>query len=121
MGDVFGMDDAQLVAWVAERNRALTVNPDFKIMMTFVSPDRLLHFMGERWASWHRGSTIRVHDAGPGGGYAELRFPPRLFDRLGLDVLAAIYAVVFEQSQAPHARAVVTAATDDSATFHVSW
>jgi hypothetical protein len=121
VADVRGLDDAALIAWHRERNRALALHPVFALLLSFVSADAVFRLAAARWASWHRGSTLEVIERREGWGRLELRFPSRLYDTLALRSLAGVFTAVLEASRAPSPGVTLEWADDERAHYLARW
>jgi hypothetical protein len=121
VADLRRMRDGDVLAWSRERNRALFRNPAYRILVSVVSPARLIRFAGARWGAFHRGSTLSVEDATDTSVRFLLEFPQGLFDPLALGAYGEAFAAALEASHANDPEVRVDAADATSAEYLVSW
>jgi hypothetical protein len=121
IADAVGRDDADLLLWSRNRNRALFRSRTYKILMAVASPAQLIRFAGARWANWHRGSTLEVEGIGDDGVHFALRFPPGLFDPTLQLVYAESIIAALELANARVPRVEVTSRAPGMARYRAAW
>jgi hypothetical protein len=66
-------------AWVTAQSRKLFETNLYRILFVFVSPERLLAATANRWAAFHRGTTLDLVKKGDKRFEVELKAPAHLY------------------------------------------
>jgi hypothetical protein len=116
-----GFREAQLLAWVRARKRALFSSPLYQLLMSVGSPEAMLRHAGRRWSNFHRGSTLELDGYADDGVRVTLAFPPGLFDAVMLRATAETFAAALQAARAPRPVVVVEAAGPGFARYLGRW
>lgn len=121
VSDALGLDDAQVLAWSRDRNRALFRSPAYRMLMAVAAPSQLLRFAGARWANWHRGSTLDVEGISDDGVTLLLRAPRALFDPLVVRVFGEAFVAALELAGAASPAVAVAEEAAGRVRYRASW
>lgn len=121
VADHYRMTDRQHREWIKARNRGFFSSLMYRAVMSFLSPQSLMTKATARWAAVHRGSTFTVKFVGPRDVDGILTFPHRLFPKIALEQLTAVFAAALENSNAHNTEVVLAEATDTRGVFHGRW
>jgi hypothetical protein len=119
--DLRGWDEAEVVRWVVEGNRALFSSPAYRILMLVVSPSAMLKHAGMRWSNWHRGTTLEFLGFADDGAGLALTFPAGLFDGLMLRYYAAAFSTALELARAAGSSVEVVEHRPGFARYRARW
>lgn len=73
----------------------------YAFMMRFVSPPRLIASTSQRWAQFHRGSTLQATRTGDDSAEVVLETPPWIYDEVSLRALSEGMRAVLDRSAIP--------------------
>lgn len=121
LADVRGWRDEDLLAFARDRNRALFRSSAYRFLMEAVSPAMLMRFGSQRWANFHRGTTLEQEGVADEGVRFILRFPEGLFPPLMLAVYAQAFVAALELARARFPDVRVEACDACSARFLATW
>lgn len=119
MADVYEMTDDDYLRWMRERNTAM-FNTLFRVLMKVSSPETILARASERWAVFHRGSSLAVTQSAPGHCVVQLTFPPRLWHGLALLQFAPVLEAALRMSH-PEGRVELATSDDITGQFVGRW
>jgi hypothetical protein len=121
LADATGLDDDAILAGVRDRQRRMFELPAYRILMAAPSPGTLLRGAEQRWATFHRGSTLEVEGIADDGVRLGLHFPRALFDGLHLRIFAESILAALDLSRAVSPRAEIVEAKTGYARYKVAW
>lgn len=113
--------DEEFLRWVADGDRELLSSPLYRALFWLVGPTRVLRTGAERWARFHRGTTLRIEDAQAGEVRARLTFPRGLFPPLAIEAYARSFQIALELAGASPCTCTVESHTPLDATFVARW
>jgi hypothetical protein len=70
----------------------------YAVLMRWTSPKRMLATASQRWELFHRGTTLRIDDAGESWARLSLRTPPHLYDHVSRRGLTEGFRAALEMS-----------------------
>jgi hypothetical protein len=108
-------------AWIRARNQSLFAGPLYQLLMTVVSPERILREATRRWGVFHRGSTLDFEGFSDDGARVRLAFPAGLFDPFVLDAFSEAFAAALQLARAKEPAVRVDASGPGFARFLARW
>ncbi len=121
IADHYRMTENQHLQWLKSQNRGFFSSLMYRAVMSFFSPAALIPKATARWAAVHRGSTLSATFVGPNDVDVFLDFPTRLFPRIALEQLTAVFEAALENSNARTSEVILVEVTDTRGTFHARW
>lgn len=121
LADAAGQEDDAILAAVRDRDRRMFDLPAYRILMAVTSPAALLRNADQRWATWHRGSTLEIEGIADDGVRVGLRYPRGLFDGLHLRVFGEAFLAALDLSSATAPRAEIAEVRVGYARYKVAW
>ncbi len=121
IADQYRMTENQHLSWLKSQNRGFFSSLMYRAVMSFFSPAALIPKSPARWAAVHRGSALSATFVGPNDVDVFLDFPPRLFPRIALQQLTAVFEAALENSNARASEVMLVDVTDTRGTFHARW
>ena len=119
--DYHRLSDAAYVERKYQQNRKLFDTFVYKLLMSFTSPVSLIEHAATRWGTLHRGPAMQVELTSQSSARLTLGFPANLYDKLLLDLNAAVFraALVHGKAQAADVRVADFGSTH--AVFDARW
>jgi len=108
-------------ASVLAGNRALLNSALYRVMFLVASPERILIGAERRWASFHRGSELRVLDHTPKTATVRLVHPPRLFGEHAARGIAMALRAAIDAAGAKCVDVSTTTESETSVLYAGTW
>jgi hypothetical protein len=109
------------LAWVLDQNRRLLGTPLYRAAFLLISPERLLTGVGRRWATFRRGTELRIHQQARNEAEVRLLTPPFLQPLLVIQAMTMAFRAALERSGArdPRGEGKVLSSTENA--FRFTW
>jgi hypothetical protein len=107
--------------WVHEGNRGLLRSPLYRVLFLVASPERIFIGAERRWATFHRGSLLRVLDHREGGARVRLTYPAYLFPEHSVVGFGAALLAAVEAAGGKRVRMEWRVESDASTLYTGSW
>lgn len=119
--DVLGWEDKDFVNRSLAMNRELLQSPLYRILMSVVSPSRLIRGGPGRWKMMHQGIELSGGLEGETSARFTLTFPPRIMPILLVQSYATAFQAALESASARKVTIAVEASSDESAVYRCDW
>lgn len=110
-----------LQAFILETNRATLSGPAYRILFMVASPERLLGGAAQRWAAFHRGSTLSLARRADGVAELDLAHPPAIFPEHSFRGHGATFALAAELAGGRNVRMSWAHARPGLTRYTVTW
>lgn len=118
--DAVFKDDESFLAWNYKRLGAIYRKPLYRALMLVMSPTLVLIGAANRWAAFHRGSTLRIEQEG-GERVGVLSYPQHLFSEPFLHSLRTAFQAGFDAAGAKNSRVTLASHSPTEARFLAKW
>lgn len=119
--DVRGWEDREFVNRSLAMNRELLQSPLYRILMSMVSPSRLIRGGPSRWMTMHQGIELTGLVEGKTSALFKLTFPPRIMPTLLVQSYATAFQAALEIASARQVTVSIEASTDESTVYRCDW
>jgi hypothetical protein len=119
--DARGWEDREFVAQSLQMNRELLQSPLYRILMTVVSPKRMVRGGTGRWKAMHPGIELSARMDGETSALFDLAFPRRMVPTLIAQCYATGFQAALERASAREVKATMLLWTDESAAYRCDW
>jgi len=114
-------DDESYCRHAFESQRRIFRGPMYRLLLVAMPVDTVLRGIAYRWKAFHQGTQLEVLERGEGEARLELRFPPGLYNELGLKGLASGFRAALDAMKATDAKVEVTEIAAGEAHFRGTW
>ena len=119
--EALGHGPAERSAWIRARNRSIFSGPLYGLLMTVVSPERMLRESTRRWGVFHRGSPVEFEGFSDDGARVALRFPVGVFDPFMLEAFGEAFAAALDAARAKDPTVEVEVSLPGFARYVARW
>ena len=119
--DVRGWEDKDFINRSLAMNRELLQSPLYRILMSVVSPSRLVRGGASRWITMHQGIELTGGMEGDTSALFKLTFPPRIMPMLLVQSYATAFQAALEAASARKVTVSIETSTDDSTVYRCDW
>ncbi len=117
--------DEAFFSWYRHYIGQIFDKPAYRVMMHVFSTSLAVMGATRRWATFHRGSTLKAEAIKKDGGRyrvgGTLSYPPRLFDRCLLQLIASTYLAALDANRAEEPEVSLEETSPTAARFRASW
>ena len=119
--DALGYTDAQFIARARDMNRSLISGPMYRVLFTFISPDRLIKHAASRWEAFHRGTRVSVELVEDTRCRTLMHMPAHASNELLSTMHATAFEVALVAAGAKNLQTTVKQVTSTVAQFDAAW
>lgn len=114
-------DDESYCRHAFESQRKIFRGPMYRLLLVAMPVDTVLRGIAYRWKAFHQGTQLEVLERGDGEAHLRLRYPPRLYNELGLLGLASGFRAALDAMKATDPKVEVTEMGEGEAHFRGTW
>ncbi|MEO6953429.1 MAG: hypothetical protein ABI321_16630 [Polyangia bacterium] len=121
LGDALGYSEEQFIERAREVSRSVISGPLYRVLFTFISPERLLKNAASRWEAFHRGTSLSVDLIEDTRCRILMHAPPHASTELLSAMKATGFEVALVAAGAKNLKASVKQVTSEVARFEATW
>ena len=113
--------EAAFYAHYEQMNQRLLSGPLYRVLMMVASPSIVVRGAASRWASFHRGVTLKAESQGSNAADVVLAWPKGLFNRVIAEGYTRAFVVALRLAGAKDTTMEVTRFSDTGAEYRGTW
>jgi hypothetical protein len=119
--DLLFSDDESVYTSALRSNRQLFSGPLYRALFFFLTPEKMFQHAESRWASMHRGMTLKTQATSATSATFRVDYPPHLIETLMAHCLLSGFVVAVEAAGGKDVHFWISALKSDHTIFRGSW